>query len=330
MNSTEKRKMILEKIMRWRTNLVWILVFFVGIYYFFCSALIIPWEYMLLAIRDRISEAFLYIMDIYTFTILPVIVLFLLTWFIRPDRYIWKSFLPRKKRAEAATDQSDILAEFYGRSHNRLGMFGWGLLIGFITNAIAVACALIHGDFKLYFEVSVQQIPMILFAFLSILIQSASEEMWCRGYLYERIHERYPLWVAVVVNGVLFGAMHCLNEGVTVISILEIAVWSCSYSLLRWYSGSIWTIIGVHAAWNITQNVIFGLPNSGFEAFISLFHLEASTGVSSVFYDHTFGVEGGLLSLLVDLMIGVVVLALAARSGRLKELKMNRAETMLS
>lgn len=326
----EKRKKSRAKdiLMRLRGNPIWILIVFVVVYYFGVSFSLIPWALMMEAVQDRVSDGFFYIMVYYTCTVVAILYLFLLCWLIRPNRYIWKSFLLKKKCAAAAKEENDILAELYGRSRNGFRQLGWGLLIGAFMNGFAIVCALLHGDIKLYFETSVGQVPLLLFALFSVFIQSTSEELWCRGFLYERLHERCPLWVAILANAVLFAAMHILNDGVTVFAIISIGVCGLSYSLLRWYSGSIWIAMGVHTAWNFVQAFLFGLPNSGIVSEVSLFHLDASTGISNLIYDFTFGVEGALPALFINLMIGVIAVILAARSGRLKELKMKRASTM--
>ncbi len=328
MDEKRRKSRVKDILMRLRGNLIWILIVFTAVYYVGAGFALFPWALMMTAVQDRMSDGFFYIMVYYTGTVIAVLVLFLLCWLIRPNRYIWKSFLLKKKGAAAATEENDILAEFYGRSRNGFRMLAWGLLIGSLTNGLAIICALLHGDIKLYFESSVGQIPLLLFALFSVFIQSTSEELWCRGFLYERLHERYPLWVAVLANGVLFAALHVFNDGVTVLSIICIAVCGVSYSLLRWYSGSVWIVMGVHTAWNFVQAFLFGLPNSGLVSEVSLFHLDASTGNSNLIYDYAFGVEGGLPALLFELIPGVIVVFLAVRSGRLKELKMKRASTM--
>ena len=76
--------------------------------------------------------------------------------------------------------------------------------------------------------------------------------------------------------------------------------------------------------WNFTQSFIFGLPNSGTPADISLFHLgEVLNTAGSLFYDPGFGVEGALPSLIVDLLIIAVILLLAKKNGRFNELFMS-------
>ena len=325
----EKRKRTKEEILAlWRGNIIWIIVVFLGIYYFTCPYISYPWYLMLYSIEEYVPSGFVFIMELYTCTIIDIFVLFLLTWLIKPNRYIWKSFLFPKKKSSSATVENDIPEYFYGRNNNTFKVLGWGLLIGFLMNGFTIACAYIHKDISINFEVSVQQIPLLLFGLFSVLIQSSSEELWCRGFLYERLHERHPLWVAVLVNGIMFGILHIFNDGASVLSIIVIALSGISFSLLRWYSGNIWITIGAHAGWNITQAFLFGLPNSGFVSEVSLFHANASGSTSNLIYDYVFGVEGGIPALLIYILLIVIVIVLAARSGRLKELKMNRARTI--
>lgn len=312
---------------RFRTNPIWIIFVLVLNYIILDSLAYIPWYLMISAIESKVSAGFIYIAENYTAFIPSIIILFLLTWLFKSNRYIWKSFLPKKTSTDLP-DESDIAAEFYGRNRNSIRILGFGLLIGFITNGFAICCALIHHDINLYFDFSVREVPLILFALLSVFIQSTSEEIWCRGFLYERLHERYPLFIAVLINGILFGAMHLLNDGAGFISILSIVVCGISYSLVRWYTGSIWIVMGIHTGWNFTQAFLFGLPNSGLVSEVSVFHLESSTGINNLIYDFTFGVEGGLPAIFTDFMLGVIVLVLAAKNNRLKELGMNREETI--
>ena len=146
--------------------------------------------------------------------------------------------------------------------------------------------------------------------------------------LYERLNERFPLWLSIAVNGVLFGLLHVFNPGVTVLSIVSIVVCGLSYSILRWYSGNIWIAMGIHTGWNFTQNFIFGLPNSGLVSQVSIFHLDAASGISNLIYDFGFGVEGALPAVFMDALVGIVCLLLAKREGRLGELGLSRRKAM--
>ena len=313
-------------VVKLRRNLFWIIFVFLGVYILLIGFDYLPWDFFLWAVGDHLSDGMHYIMEYYTSTFVGVVFLFLLTWLIRSNRYVWKSFLlpKRKSRDTIETDQNDMLADYYGRQRNGFKMLGLGLLLGFAMNFTCILCALIHGDIKLYFESAWSQLPVFLFAFVSVFIQSSSEELWCRGFLYERLHEHYPLLAAILVNGVLFGLLHIFNDGVTVLGIIDIMICGITYSLIRWYTGNIWIAMGLHTGWNFTQAFLFGLPNSGLVSKVSLFHLESANGVNNLIYDFNFGVEGVLPAVIVDLVPGVIVIILAARKGRLKELTMSR------
>ena len=164
----------------------------------------------------------------------------------------------------------------------------------------------------------------MIFALISVFFQSTSEELWCRCYLYERINVHYPLWIAIVINGTLFGLLHLGNPGISALALADLIICGLSYSMLRWYSGSIWTCFGIHTMWNFTQNFLFGLPNSGLVSEASVFHLDAATGISNWVYSYEFGVEGGVPAIFIDVLLMVVILILAKRDGRLGELLESR------
>ncbi len=285
-------------------NIIWIILAFAGWYIILAGSA----DELLSALFKLIpgkSPEMSFILEIYTPVLGSVLFFLLVCALTKKNRFMLDIVKPTKD----------------GRSMSMLGM---GILLGFLTNFFCILLALLHGDIKLYLDFSAAQIPMMLFAFISVFFQSTSEELWCRGFLYERINIHYPLWVAVLVNGVLFGLLHSFNPGVTVLAIADITICGIAYSLLRWYSGSIWTCFGIHTMWNFTQNFLFGLPNSGLVSEASVFHLDAANGISNLIYSYEFGVEGALPAVFIDLLLAVVILLLAKRDGRLGELLESR------
>ena len=139
--------------------------------------------------------------------------------------------------------------------------FAFGLLIGFGMNALCILLAWLHGD--IHFYAGRFQLLYMLCALVCVCIQSGAEELVTRGYMMGALQKRYPVWVAIATNALLFGAMHLSNPGITVLSFLNIVAIAVALSLVMYYFGSIWMCIAVHTAWNYTQNLLFGLPNSG-------------------------------------------------------------------
>ncbi len=189
--------------------------------------------------------------------------------------------------------------------------FAFGLLIGFGMNALCILLAWLHGD--IHFYAGRFQLLYMLCALVCVCIQSGAEELVTRGYMMGALQKRYPVWVAIATNALLFGAMHLSNPGITVLSFLNIVAIAVALSLVMYYFGSIWMCIAVHTAWNYTQNLLFGLPNSGKVSESSFLHLEAAK--DSLFYDVAFGIEGTLTAVIVITIFGAAVVYLGRKKG---------------
>lgn len=312
----------LIKRFKWN-NIIWVLFITALVYVVIASIIsqvMMVLVYLAFGLKN-LPSAVQFVNEYYTSTIGAVIVLVLYCLIFKKNRFILRSFLPKGMMK----DHKILVVEdtYEPTQNNTPKTLLIGLALGFLLNFACIVCALIHGDIKLYFDFSAAEIPFMLFAFFMVFIQSSSEEMWCRGFMSERIQIHYPLWVAVLANGAFFGALHLFNEGATPLAIADIVMCGISFSLLRWYTGSMWMVMGLHAMWNFNQNFLFGLPNSGLVSEFSVFHLDAATGNPSLIYDYIFGVEGALPAIILDSTLGVVILLLAKKNGRLGELLMS-------
>ena len=191
---------------------------------------------------------------------------------------------------------------WYNRNGNNLKGIIAGILLGFGTNSFCVLMSWLSGNIKFsYYGFE----PVILLMFIAaIFIQSGAEELMDRYYLYEKLRRRYasPL-VAILVNSLVFMLLHIPNPGFTAKAGSQIFLIGVIFSLLVYYYDSLWAAIWFHTSWNFTQNIIFGLPNSGIVSEYSIFKLEAVTAQSGLFYDVKFGVEGSIGSSLVLLAL---------------------------
>ena len=196
---------------------------------------------------------------------------------------------------------------WYNRNGNNLKGIIAGILLGFGTNSFCVLMSWLSGNIKFsYYGFE----PVILLMFIAaIFIQSGAEELMDRYYLYEKLRRRYasPL-VAILVNSLVFMLLHIPNPGFTAKAGSQIFLIGVIFSLLVYYYDSLWAAIWFHTSWNFTQNIIFGLPNSGIVSEYSIFKLEAVTAQSGLFYDVKFGVEGSIGSSLVLLVIVIAII----------------------
>lgn len=198
---------------------------------------------------------------------------------------------------------------------NTIKMLFLGLLIGFGENAFGILAAVIHGDIHLTFEGC--SVLGLIVMFIAVFVQSSSEEFVCRGFLYQRLRKGYRSpWVAIIGNAVIFMSLHLFNPGISLVPILHLVAIALFYSVFVYYFDSIWLPMAAHAAWNFTQNIIFGLPNSGIVSTFSIWKLEAARGDISFIYDPFFGVEGSAFLLITTVIGMVIVIVLGEKKKR--------------
>ena len=197
-----------------------------------------------------------------------------------------------------------------GLSGNNLRMSLFGAFIGFSANAFCIGMSILFKDLSLYFnDFNIVIFLMLLFA---VFIQSAAEEIVMRCYYYEKLRRRYknPA-IALICTAVAFAAMHLGNPGMTAWGLIQIAVVGILFAVLVHYYNSLWAAFWVHTAWNFTQSIIFGLPNSGIVVPYSTFMIDsASTGF---FFHVANGVEGSPGACLILGIITVILFVYAKK-----------------
>lgn len=92
-----------------------------------------------------------------------------------------------------------------------------------------------------------QQYEYILAFITLVVIAPAAEELLFRGYLFGKLKKYVPIWVAILVTSLLFGAVH--SQWALAIDTFALSVILC---LLRQTTGSLWPSILLH----MTKNAI--------------------------------------------------------------------------
>ena len=190
-----------------------------------------------------------------------------------------------------------------------------GYLIGFGMNGLAILMAWMHGDIYMYFD-RFELVPFLIL-FVAVFVQSAAEEMVCRGFIYQRVLRTYreKFWLAVIVNSVFFGAIHLGNDGISALAIVDLVVTGLLFTAMVYYFDSLWMAMAAHAGWNFTQSILAGLPNSGVVVPYSVFKLDAATARDSFFYNVAFGVEGTVPAITIQVVVLVALVMIGRKLG---------------
>lgn len=177
---------------------------------------------------------------------------------------------------------------------NNIAYLFLGLLIGLVLNGFCALIAMINGDFTLRFS-QFEIFPAIGLLF-AVFVQSSAEELLCRGFMYHRLLKstNSPTF-AIIFNSLFFAALHLFNNGMSILPFYCIFIFGVLTSMIVYYFDSLWMVMGLHAMWNFTQSILFGLPNSGINVPYSIFKIGGSVK-GSFAYNPTFGLEGTILS----------------------------------
>jgi membrane protease YdiL (CAAX protease family) len=108
----------------------------------------------------------------------------------------------------------------------------------------------------------IQQYQFIL-AFLSLVIVAPiAEELLFRGYLFGKLKKTIPVWLAILVTSLVFGAFHLFNSGALAWDLaIDTFALSIILCLLRVVTGSIWSSILLHMVKNgIAFYILFISP----------------------------------------------------------------------
>jgi membrane protease YdiL (CAAX protease family) len=81
-----------------------------------------------------------------------------------------------------------------------------------------------------------------------IVVAPFVEELFFRGFFYRALRTRYPIAIAAVVDGLVFGIIHFSFEGADGLLLLPpLAFLGAIFCLVYERTGTLWAVIGMHA-----------------------------------------------------------------------------------
>ncbi len=141
-------------------------------------------------------------------------------------------------------------------------------------------------------------IGILLFGFI---IQGSTEEIVFRGWLMQLLASRHGLWLAVILNSVLFALLHGMNIAPSkelYLGLANIVLFGLFISLYAARENSLWGVCGWHAAWNWLLGLGFGLEVSGqvIDATPLITDLSTNTDVAWWITGAAFGPEASVVT----------------------------------
>ena len=187
-----------------------------------------------------------------------------------------------------------------------------GLFLGFLQISLYVLVDLGRGVLA-YKGMNLENLNLIFFLyFIAFFIQSTSEEVLVRGLLTRALFDKYGKKIAIILPSLFFGLLHLGNEGVTILSTLNTILVGIFFAKLLFYSDNIMLTSGVHAGWNFSMAMIYGLNVSGFSGFDSLLNFKV---LNYNLYDKIYGPEGSIVVTFIEIISILIIFYLEKRKG---------------
>ncbi len=181
-----------------------------------------------------------------------------------------------------------------------------GALAGFAVFSVVLWGAVAVGALDMPFLSFNFSVGMFLLYLVGFMIQGMAEEVMCRSYFLVSVARRYPLWVAVLLNSLVFALLHLANSGVSVLAFVNLTLFGIFASMYFVRRGNIWGIAAFHSIWNWIQGCFYGVRVSGMDMSNSLF--TTHTGRSADWLSGgAFGLEGSIF-VTIAFVIGIVIL----------------------
>jgi membrane protease YdiL (CAAX protease family) len=189
---------------------------------------------------------------------------------------------------------------------------GTGLGLGALLLSVTIGILAALGAYQIAgnngWQIMLATVP-------GFILTGVLEETVMRGVIFRILEQWLGSWIALGISAVIFGFLHLLNPGATLLNAAAISIeggvlLAAAYMLTR----RLWFCIGIHIAWNFTQGGVFSVAVSGGS---SKGLLQGKMVGPDWLTGGSFGVEASVLALAVCAAAGIALLRIAAKKGRI-------------
>lgn len=172
-----------------------------------------------------------------------------------------------------------------------------GLAGGAGTAALVLVPALLFGAAHLTPTPADQPtVGTIIFVGILLAAGSVGEEIFFRGYGFQKLLAAAGSWATVVPVGIVFALLHGSNPGATWFSTANTAGFGILFGYAYLRSRDLWLPIGLHFGWNFTLP-LFGVNVSGLRMKVTGYEMSWTAG--SLWSGGAYGPEASILTSVV-------------------------------
>jgi membrane protease YdiL (CAAX protease family) len=185
-----------------------------------------------------------------------------------------------------------------------------GLVLGVALFSLTIGALMILGAYRI---TGTNGWVTMLATLPAFLLAAVLEEILIRAIVFRILEQWLGSWIALAASATLFGVLHLLTPGVTLLNACAVMVeagllLAAAYMLTR----RLWICIGFHFAWNFTEGGIFSAAVSGG----TTSGLLQSTLVGPAWLTGgAFGAEASVVAVILCTGAGLLLLLASRRQG---------------
>ncbi|MCQ2375646.1 MAG: CPBP family intramembrane metalloprotease [Salinivirgaceae bacterium] len=179
---------------------------------------------------------------------------------------------------------------------------GFGLGACFIT--VCTLTLVMMGCYK------VDQYQFSHYGLVNLLIMNliiaVNEEILFSGIFFRYIDARFGYIPALIISAIMFGIVHFWNDNATIWTSVALGFEAgLLYTSTFKYYGSLWIPIGIHWAWNLFEESVYGFAVSGvYDTEVFRFIIPKLKG-PDILTGGSFGLEGSIVTVFLGLFASI-------------------------
>lgn len=156
-----------------------------------------------------------------------------------------------------------------------LGWAALGVVSFYIVSAIYGAIAQVDAEQDTVQQLGGDQgtLGLIVAGVMVIVVAPIAEEFFFRGFFYRALRNRFPIALAALFNGLLFGSVHFSGFGEELLILPPLALLGVIFCLVYEKTGSIYPVIGMHAFNNALAYAVLARDEGGWQVSVVAFPL---------------------------------------------------------
>lgn len=191
-----------------------------------------------------------------------------------------------------------------------------GILLGFATISLVGLSITLLGGVEITYNFKPEYMGTILLGVIFFAFQGTFEELVFRSYLMPHFSKKIGLVLSIIFTSICFTLLHATNPGMELMPVVNLFIFSIVFSLVYYYTSSLWIVGFAHAMWNFSQGFIYGSMVSGITLNETILKSTPIKG-EDIISGKTFGFEGSIVTTAVGIL-AILILIVMIRKQNLK------------